>query len=204
MKKILGLLVIVLGLTGCSMNVEPTQMFEESTQNKIEWIVTDDESRGIYGTDVVVGSLDSVTLEIYRVPVREHKYIKDEMELTEVRTLQRGESFSVPSAKDYKYEFTTYIRCIEFNYGFMFGGPRDEINFFDYEGDIVMEIVQYHGEPLKHIEEEDGWTMKGGVIYYRGEQEGYTNKYVFLNRDDVAMSKFYNEHKYGGRIEWNN
>ena len=31
MKKILGLLVIVLGLTGCSMNVAPTQMFEEET-----------------------------------------------------------------------------------------------------------------------------------------------------------------------------
>ena len=145
---VLGLTTF-LGLTGCSMNVAPTQMFEESTQNKIEWIVTDDESRGIYGTDVVVGSLVSVTLEIYRVPVREHKYIKDEMELTEVRTLQRGESFSVPSAKDYKYEFATYVRCIEFNNGFTFYDVRNEINFFDYEGDIVMEIVQYRGGSLK-------------------------------------------------------
>ena len=31
MKKILGLLVIVLGLTGCSMNVAPTQMFKGET-----------------------------------------------------------------------------------------------------------------------------------------------------------------------------
>ena len=201
MKKILGLLVIVsvvLGLTGCSMNVAPTQMFTQNKveQNKVEWI-ENAESRA-------VRSLDSVTLEIYRVPVREHKYIKDEMELTEVRTLQRGESFSVPSAKEYNYEFTTYIRCIEFNNDSIFFDVRNEINFFDYEGDIVMEIVQYHGRQLKHIEEEDGWTIKCGVIYYRGEQEGYTNEYVFLNRDDVAMSKFYNEHKYGGRIEWNN
>ena len=57
MKKILVLFAIVLGLTGCSMNVAPTQMFstqnkvEESAQNKIEWIVTDDESRGLWGMD---------------------------------------------------------------------------------------------------------------------------------------------------------
>ena len=197
MKKILGLLVIVLGLTGCSMNVAP-QIFEESTQNKIEWIVTDNESRaaGI--------SLDGVYLEIYRVPIRDRKYIKDEAEYLGVKALERGESFSVPSAKDYNYEFVTQVRCIEFNYSFIFGGPRDEINFFDYEGDTVMEIVKYHGGPIEHIEEEDGWTLKNGVVEYRGEQEGYTNKYVFLNENPEAISKFYQEHKYGGRIVWDN
>ena len=40
-------LTILLVFTGCSMNVAPTQMFEEPSQNKIEWIVTDDESRGL-------------------------------------------------------------------------------------------------------------------------------------------------------------
>lgn len=203
MKNILGLLVIVLGLTGCSMNV-PTQMFEEPSQNKIEWIVTDDESRGLWGIDDLVCSLDSVTFEIYRVPIRDRKYIHEEADYLGAKLLQRGESFSVPSAKDYNYEFTTQVRCIEFNYSFIFGGPRDEINFFDYEGDIVMEIVRYHGGPIKHVEEEDGWTLKGGVVYYRGEQEGYTNQYVFLNKNSEAISKFYGEHKYGGRIVWDN
>ena len=203
MKKILVLFAIVLGLTGCSMNVAPQMMMASIEQNKVEWI-ENAESRGLYGMDGVVCSLDSVTLEIYRVPVREYKYIKDEMELTEVRTLQRGESFSVLSAKDYNYEFTTYVRCIEFNYGFIFGDVRNEINFFDYEGDIVMEVVAYHGGPLKHIEEEDGWRIDRGIIYYRGEQEGYTNKYVFLNENAEAVSKFYEEHKDGGRIIWNN
>ena len=197
MKKILVLFAIVLGLTGCSMNVEPTQMFEEQSQNSVEWIVTE-ESRaaGI--------SLDGVYLEIYRVPIRDRKYIHEEADYLGAKLLQRGESFSVPSAKDYNYEFTTQVRCIEFNYSFIFGGPRDEINFFDYEGDIVMEIVRYHGGPIKHIEEEDGWTLKGRVVYYRGEQEGYTNQYVFLNKNSEAMSKFYGEHKYGGRIVWDN
>lgn len=60
---------IMLCLTGCSMNVAPTQMFEESTQNKIEWIVTDDESRAAETT------LDYVTVEVYKAPVRDHKYI---------------------------------------------------------------------------------------------------------------------------------
>ena len=197
MKKILVLFAIVLGLTGCSMNVAPT-LFEEPSQNSVEWIVTEEESRaaGI--------SLDGVYLEIYRVPIRDHKYIHEEADYLGAKLLQRGESFSVPSSKDYNYEFTTQVRCIEFNYSFIFGGPRDEINFFDYEGDIVMEIVRYHGGPIKHIEEEDGWTLKGGVVYYRGEQEGYTNQYVFLNENSEAMSRFYNEHKYGGRIVWDN
>ena len=198
MKKILVLFAIVLGLTGCSMNVTPTHMFEESTQNKIEWIITDTESRA---AEV---SIDSVTFEIYRVPIRDNNFIEDEADYLESKLLQRGESFSVPSAKDYNYEFATYVRCIEFNYGFIFGGSRDEINFFDYEGDIVMEIVRYHGGPLEHIEEEDGWRIYKGIIYYRGEQEGYTNQYIFLDRNSEAMSRFYSEHKYGGRIIWNN
>ncbi len=204
MKKILGLLIIVLGLTGCSMNVAPTQMFEESTQNKIEWIVTDNESRGLWGMDGLVCSLDSVTLEIYRVPKRGAKYIFEERDYLGAKDLNRGESLLVPSAKDYNCEFVTQVRCIEFNWEFIFGGPRDEINFFDYEGDIVMEIVAYLGGPIEHIEEEDGWRIYEGIIYYRGEQEGYENRYVFLNRDAEAMSKFYNEHKYGGRIVWDN
>lgn len=200
MKKILGLLVIVLGLTGCSMNVAPTQMFEEKSQNKIEWIATDDESRGLDGS---ILSLDNVTFEIYKVPIRDRKYIHEEADYLDTKYLYRGESFSVPSSKEYNYEFATKVRCIEFNYSFIFCGPRDEINFFDYEGDIVMEIVRYHGGPIKHIEE-DGWTLKGRVVYYRGEQEGYTNQYVFMNENSEAMSKFFEEHKDGGRIVWNN
>ena len=36
MKKILGLLVIVLGLTGCQMNVAPTNAKLEMPQNKVQ------------------------------------------------------------------------------------------------------------------------------------------------------------------------
>lgn len=197
MKKILGLFAIVLGLTGCSMNVAPT-LFEEPSQNSVEWIITEEESRA---AEI---SLDSITFEIYRVPKRKDKYIKDEADYLGAKSLQRGERFSVPSAKDYKYEFVTQVRCIEFNCDSVFYSKLDEVNIFDYEGDIVMEIVNYHGGPIQHIEEEDGWTIKGGRIYYRGEQEGITAQYVFLNRSKEAMARFYNEHKYGGRIEWNN
>ena len=195
MKKVLVLFAIVLGLTGCSMNVAPT-IFEEPSQNSVEWIITEDESRaaGI--------SLDGVYLEIYRVPIRDNKFIKDEADYLEAKLLQRGESFSVPSAKDYNYEFATYVRCIEFNYGFMFGCSRDEINFFDYEGDIVMEVAKYYRVPPEH--DEAGWTLDKGIIHYigEGEDEGWEIKYVFLNKNAEAMSRFYKEHKYGGRIEW--
>lgn len=196
MKKILGLLVIVLGLTGCSMNVAPTQMFEESTQNKIEWIVTDDESRAAETT------LDYVTVEVYKAPVRDGKYILDEKELTDIITLHRGEILSVPSSKDYNYKFVTYIRVVEFDFGQVFGcDVWNEINFFDYEDTIGMETVHYYGEPIAD-KQHNGWEIIGGAVYYEGYDEGYMNIYNFLNR--MYLAKFYDEHKDGGRIVWYN
>ena len=212
MKKILGLLAIVLGLTtiGCSMNVPTNVQVElpqnkiELPQNKIEWIVTDDESRGLWGMDGLVCSLDSVTFEIYRVPKRGSKYIFEEADYLGAKLLNRGKSFTVPSAKDYNYEFVTQVRCIEFNWSFVFGGEKDYINFFDYEDDIVMEVAKYCYGPLEHIEERDGWTIDKGIIHYRDEVNGWEINYIFLNENSEAMSKFYGEHKYGGRIVWDN
>lgn len=196
MKKILGLLVIVLGLTGCSMNVAPTQMFEESTQNKIEWIVTDDESRAAEST------LEYVTVEVYKAPVRDRKYILDEKELTDTVTLHRGEILYVPSSKDYNYKFVTYIRVVEFDFIQTFGcGVWNEINFFDYEDTIGMETVHYYGGPLID-EQHKGWELFGGYVSYCDPTEGYDNIYNFLK--ESSLSKFYDEHKDGGRIVWDN
>lgn len=188
---------IMLCLTGCSMNVAPTQMFEESTQNKIEWIVTDDESRAAETT------LDYVTVEVYKAPVRDHKYIFCEKELTDTITLHRGEILYVPSSKDYNYKFVTYIRVVEFDFTQPFGcGVWDEINFFDYEDTIGMETVHYYGGPLKD-EQYKGWRLfSGGYVNYCDPTEGYDNIYNFLNR--MYLAKFYDEHKYGGRIVWDN
>ena len=196
MKKILVLFAIVLGLTGCSMNV-PVSDVSAPTRNNIEWIVTE-ESRA------VMRGVDNLDIEEYKVPIRDNKYIFEEKEYKGSTSLQQGEGFSVPTREDYKYEFVSYIRCVDFDWSTIIVSERDEINFFDYEDDLVMEIVQYYGRQLKHIEEEDGWTRIGRTVYYRGEQEGYIVQYVFLNRSEEAISKFYDEHKDGGRIEWNN
>ena len=199
MKKILGLLVIVLGLTtGCSMNVPvPVSDVSAPTRNNIEWISTE-ESRA------VMRGVDNLDIEVYKAPIRDHKYIFEEKEYVGSTSLQQGEGFSVPTQKEYNYEFVSYIHCVDFDWKTTIISENDEINFFDYEDDLVMEIVQYHGGPIKHVEEEDGWTRIGRTVYYRGEQEGYTAQYVFLNRSEEAISKFYNEHKDGGRIIWNN
>lgn len=196
MKKILGLLVIVLGLTGCSMNVAPTQMF--TTRNNIEWIATNEESRA------VMRGVDNLDIEIYKAPIRNGKYIFKEKEYVGETSLQQGEGYSVKTLEDYNYEFISYIHCVDFDWNTIIVSEKDEINFFDYEDDFVMEIVQYYGRPLKHTEKEDVWTRIERTVYYRGEQEGYTAQYVFLNRSEEAISKFYEEHKDGGRIVWNN
>ena len=211
MKKILVLFAIVLGLTGCSTPVTPEvelpiqSEIEESTQdetveepqnkvehNYIEWIDTNDESRAAI-------SLDSVTFEEYKVPKRKGKYIFEERAYRGVKGLERGGKIPVTSAKDYNYESVTQVRCIEFEYSFVFDSEKDDINLFDYEGGTGMEIVKYYGR-----KEEGGWTMKGGEVYYSDKKEGCTIKYIFLNKNAEAISKFYNEHKDGGRIIWNN
>ena len=220
MKKILGLFAIILGLTGCSTPVTPEvelpiqSEIEESTQSEIEestqdetedspqnkvektyidWIITNNESRAAV-------SLDSVTFETYKVPNRNSKYIFEEREDSGVKYLNRGGKLLVPSAKDYNYEFVTQVRCIEFNYSFVFYSDKDDINIFDYEGGTGLEIVRYYGRQ----EEEDGWTTDGFIVYYRDKNEGCTIKYLFLNENKEAISKFYDEHKDGGRIKWDN
>ena len=198
MRKILVLFAIVLGLTGCSMNVPLSTMVTYVEQNKvehnyIEWIDTNDESRAAI-------SLDSVTFEEYKVPKRKGKYIFEERAYRGVKYLERGGKIPVTSAKDYNYEYVTQVRCIEFNYSFVFDSDKDKIKLHDYEGDIVMEVANYYGVQLEH--DEAGWILDKGIIHYRGE--GWEIKYIFLNENAEAMSRFYNEHKYEGRFEWNN
>ena len=198
MKKILGLfaiLSVVLGLTGCSMNV-PVSYVSAPTRNNIEWIVTE-ESRA------VMRGVDNLDIEEYKVPIRDRKYVFEEKEYVGSTSLQQGEGFYVPTLKEHNYEFVSYIHCVYFDWNTTIVSERDEVNFFDYEDDLVMEIVQYYGSPLKHTEKEDVWTRIGRTVYYRDEQEGYVTQYVFLNRSEEAISKFYDEHKDGGRIEWN-
>ena len=196
MKKILGLFAIVLGLTGCSMNV-PVSDVSAPTRNNIEWIVTE-ESRA------VMRGVDNLDIEVYKAPIRDHKYIFEEKESVGSTSLQQGEGFDVPTLKEYNYEFVSYIHCVDFDWNTIIVSEKDEINFFDYEDDLVMEIVQYYGRPLKHTEKEDVWIRIGRTVYYISEQEGYEAQYVFLNRSEEAISKFYEEHKDGGRIVWNN
>ena len=188
-------LTTLLGLTGCSMNV-PVSDVSAPTRNNIEWIVTE-ESR------VVMRGVDNLDIEEYKAPIRDGKYIFEEKEYVRSTSLQRGGGSYVTTLEENNYEFVSYIHCVDFDWNTIIVSERDEINFFDYEDDLVMEIVNYYGGPLKHIEE-DGWTRIERTVYYRGEQEGYTAKYVFLNRSEEAISKFYDEHKDGGRIVWDN
>ena len=196
MKKILGLLVIVLGLTGCSMNV-PVSDVSAPTRNNIEWIVTE-ESRA------VMSGVDNLDIEEYKVPIRDSKYIFEEKEYVGSTSLQQGEGFYVPTLKEYNYEFVSYIHCVDFDWDTIIVSERDEINFFDYEDDLVMEIVHYYRRLLKHTEKKGVWSMIGRTVYYISEQECYEAQYVFLNENKEAISKFYDEHKDGGRIKWDN
>lgn len=191
MKKILVIFAIVLGLTGCTMNVVPQV---DLPQNKVEWI---SNSRA-------ATTLDQVTIEVYKVLIREGKFIHDEKEYLETKTLRRGEVLTFPSLKDYDYKYITAIRVVEFNFYNSFYAARNEINFFDYENTVGMETVHYYGNPITANSEGSGpvWKLYSSYVAFRNDVEGYENFYHFLNKK--VAPKFYNEHKDGGMIVWNN
>lgn len=230
MKKNLAIVLgcIILGLIGgCSTSVVPKvelpiqmgieestqdETVEEPPQNKVEWIITNTESRAASNTPTwETDTLNYVTLEIYKVPNRNGKFIHDEKELLETRKLYRGDVLPFSSAKDYNWEYITAIRVVEFNSYNAFYAERNEINIFDYEGTIGMEQVHFYNCNLKTTNVEaygdsaghKTWKMWSNRIVYRDDLEGYENYYYFLDKNEDTMSKFYVEHKDDGRIIWN-
>ncbi len=214
MKKNLAIVLgcIILGLIGggCSTSVAPEVELpiqdetEEPSQNKVEWIITNTESRAASTTPTwETDTLNYVTLEIYKVPNRNGKFIHEEKESLETRTLHRGDILPFKSMKDYNWEYVTSIQVVEFNSYSSFYAERNEINFFDYEDTIVMEEVHFYNCNLRTTNVEaygDSaghkiWKKYSNYITYRDDLEGYENYYYFLDKNEDTMLKFYNEHK---------
>lgn len=193
MKKLLAIILgcIVLGFTSCTM--PNTTNTVENPSNMIRYI--SGNSRAATST------FDYVTIEIYKVPCVEHKFIHEEKELLETKKLYRGEVITVPSLEDYDYKYITCINVIEFNRYSAFYAERNEINFFDYEGTIGMEISNFYNNQLDNLDDK-GWKSNSYSVSFRDPVEGYTITYNFL--DQSVAQKFYEEHKNGGRIIWNN
>lgn len=193
MKKLLAIILgcIVLGFTSCTM--PNTTNTVETPSNMIRYI--SGNSRAATST------FDYVTIEIYKVPCVDHKFIHEEKELLETKKLYRGEVITVPSLEDYDYKYITCINVIEFNRYSAFYAERNEINFFDYEGTIGMEISNFYNNQLDNLDDK-GWKSNSYSVSFRDPVEGYTITYNFL--DQSVAQKFYEEHKDGGRIIWNN
>ena len=193
MKKLLAIILgcIVLGFTSCTM--PNTTNTVENPSNMIRYI--SGNSRAATST------FDYVTIEIYKVPCVEHKFIHEEKELLETKKLYRGEVITVPSLEDYDYKYITCINIIDFNRYSAFYAERNEINFFDYEGTIGMEISNFYNNQLDDLDNK-GWKTNSYSVSFRDPVEGYTITYNFL--DQSVAQKFYEEHKDGGRIIWDN
>lgn len=194
MKKILVLFAIVLGLAGCTMNVAPQMVLEEE-QSNIEW-VSNVESRATQTT------LDEVTIEVYRVPME--NTTNDGKEYQYTKKLHRGEKLRVETKKDYNYEYYSCIRVVEFNSYNLFYNEKDEIHIFDYDDTVGIALSLNYGGPLrtKNKVKHNEWKFLSGRILHRDDEVGYEDYYYFL--DNNALKRFYNEHKDGGRIVWDN
>ena len=195
MKKLFAVILgcIVLGFTSCTMPSVSAMDTVENPSNMIRWISGNNRA--------VTSTFDYVTLEIYKVPCVEHKFIHEEKELLETRKLYRGEVVTVPSLEDYDNKYITCINIIEFNRYCAFYAERNEINFFDYEGTIGMEISNFYNNQIDNLDDK-GWKSNKYSVSFRDPIEGYTITYNFL--DQSVAQKFYEEHKDGGRIIWNN
>lgn len=193
MKKLLAIILgcIVLGFTSCTM--PNTTNTVETPSNMIRYISGNNRA--------ATSTFDYVTIEIYKVPCVDHKFIHEEKELLETKKLYRGEVITVPSLEDYDYKYITCINVIEFNRYSAFYAERNEINFFDYEGTIGMEISNFYNNQLDDLDDK-GWKSNSYSVSFRDPVEGYTITYNFL--DQSVAQKFYEEHKNGGRIIWNN
>lgn len=191
MKKILA---IILGcIICCSCTMPNTTNIVETPSNMIRWISGNNRA--------VTSTFDYVTIEIYKVPCVDHKFIHEEKELLETRKLYRGEVVTAPSLEDYDNKYITCINIIEFNRYCAFYAERNEINFFDYEGTIGMEISNFYNNQLDNLDDK-GWKSNSFSVSFRDPVEGYTITYNFL--DQSVAQKFYEEHKDGGRIIWDN
>ena len=194
MKKILGLFVIILGcIICCSCTMPNTTNTIETPSNMIKWISGNNRA--------ATSTFDYVTIEIYKVPCVEHNFIHEEKELLETKKLYRGEVVTVPSLEDYDNKYITCINVIDFNRYSAFYAERNEINFFDYKGTIGMEISNFYNNQLDNLDDK-GWKSNSYSVSFRDPVEGYTITYNFL--DQSVAQKFYEEHKDGGRIIWNN
>lgn len=193
MKKLLAIILgcIVLGFTSCTM--PNTTNTVETPSNMIRWISGNNRA--------ATSTFDYVTIEIYKVPCVDHKFIHEEKELLETKKLYRGEVVTVSSLEDYDYKYITCINIIDFNRYSAFYAERNEINFFDYEGTIGMEISNFYNNQLDELDDK-GWKSNSFSVSFRDPVEGYTITYNFL--DQSVAQKFYEEHKDGGRIIWNN
>ena len=100
MKKDLTIILgcIVFGLIGCTMPETPQNENPkvETPQNIIRWVSNRNSSRATNWQSV---TLDEVTIEIYKVPVRNSTYMHKEKELIETILLHRGEEFLPPSVE---------------------------------------------------------------------------------------------------------
>lgn len=192
-------LTTFLGLTGCSMNVAPTQMFEE--KSNIEW-VSNVESRAASTTPTwETDKLEYVTIEVYRVPMENKMNNGKEYQYT--KKLHRGEKLRVPTDKDYNYEYYSCIRVVEFDSYNMFFN-ENEIHIFDYDDTVGMEVSLNWGVPLrtKNKGKHNEWKLYSDRILHRDDEVGYEDYFYFLNR--MYLEKFYDEHKDCGRIVWDN
>lgn len=192
MKKILGLFAIILGcIICCSCTMPNTTNTVETSSNMIRWVSGNNRA--------ATSTFDYVTIEIYKVPCVNHKFIHKEKELLETRKLYRGEAVAVSSLEDYDYKYITCINVIEFNRYHAFYAERNEINFFDYEGTIGMEVSAFYNCQIDDLDDK-GWENYSYSVSFRDPIEGYEITYDFLDRS--VVKKFYEEHKDGGRIRW--
>ena len=151
---------------GCSHSINSE--YNENNLNSISYIAKDKYVRS------AVNDLSPLTLhiDIYKVPVLSNGYFDyNNKEFVRTEALDYGEEKEIERCSETGYIYA--INCKEYPFLCAWYGYKNELNFFEYENDIVLQKVMYFYSGPNY-----------GVEYSSGSQFAYSNgdgKYFTYN-----------------------
>lgn len=187
MKKVFNILILVIMVVicGCS-NLANSSYNEESKSNSISYRAKDKYVRS------AVNNLDQILhIDIYKVPVLSSgKFDYNNKEFVRTEPLKQGEEKEIERCSEKGYRYA--VNCQEYPFLCTWYGYKNDLNFFEYENNIVLQEVMYFNNSVNHgLEYREGLHQ---FSYSNGDGRYFT--YNFFGNNSIENCKKYIEEYY--------
>lgn len=186
MKKIFNVLILIIMVVICGCS-NPTNLSynEEPKLNSISYVAKDK-----YVRTAVNNFNPMLHIDIYKVPVLPSgKFDYANKEFVRTETLNKGEEKEIERCTEKGYIYG--INCKEYPFLCAWYGYKNELNFFEYENNIVLQKVMYFYEgPNLGVEYREGSSQ---FSYSSGDGKYFTYKF-FGNNWAENCKKYIEEH----------